>query len=101
LQHNFNPLFRRFIANFEFAVKADYDIMPIMTNAIQKLSENDITSQVFVIAPTQIDFIARNFGDSVAAAMNMRTFAPKLRELARAALVDALAAAKKQGTQKA
>ena len=70
-----------------------------MKNHIQQLDPNDITSEIYVISPTQIEYIAQIFGDSVADAMNMRAFAGKLRTVARASLRKRLAAAKKQGAK--
>lgn len=71
-----------------------------MKEIVQKLDVNDITSEVFVIAPTQIEYIAQLFGDSVADTMNMRTFAGKIRTIAEDSLRRALGAAKKQGATK-
>ena len=70
-----------------------------MKEAIRKLDVSKITSDVFVIAPTQIEYIATVFGDSVADAMNMRAFAGKLRQIAEQSLRTALNAAKKQGAK--
>lgn len=61
------------------------------------LKTSDITSEIYTIAPTQIDYIARIFGDGVADAMNMRAFAPKIRQIAAASLRNALRAARKMG----
>ena len=68
-----------------------------MRMPVQKLQTSEITSDVFVIAPTQIEYISRLFGNTVADQMNMRTFAPKIRQIAEQALRHALGAAKKQG----
>lgn len=71
-----------------------------MKEPVQKLNTADITSEIFVIAPTQIEYISHMFADSVADAMNMRTFAPKIRQIAEESLRRALAAARRQGTGK-
>lgn len=71
-----------------------------MKDIVQKLDTSKITSEVYVIAPTQIEYIAQLFGDSVADAMNMRAFAQKIRALAEQSLRNALGAAKKQGLNK-
>ena len=68
-----------------------------MQESVHKLNPANITSDVFIIAPTQIEYIARLFGNTVADTMNMRTFAPKIRQIAEQALRHALGAAKKQG----
>ena len=68
-----------------------------MQQPIKKLNPANITSDVFVIAPTQIEYISEMFGNTVADTMNMRTFAPKIRQIAEQALRHALGAAKKQG----
>lgn len=62
-----------------------------------KLRPEQISSEVFVVAPTQINYIAEMFANSVADAMNMRAFAPKIRTLAEKSLRAALQSAKKQG----
>lgn len=62
-----------------------------------KLKPEQITGDVFIIAPTQIEYIAEIFGDMVADGMNMRAFAPRIRKFAYAALREALMKAKKQG----
>ena len=68
-----------------------------MRTPIQNLDTANITSTVYTIAPSQIEFIARIFGDSVADAMNMRAFAGKFREIATHSLQNALARAKHMG----
>ncbi len=68
-----------------------------MREPIQNLKPSEITSDVFIVAPTQIEYIARIFGNTVADTMNMRTFAPKIRQIAEQALRHALGAARKQG----
>ncbi|MBN1324715.1 MAG: hypothetical protein JW974_00635 [Alphaproteobacteria bacterium] len=71
-----------------------------MKETIKKLNSSDISSEVFIISPTQIEYIAQIFGDSVADAMNMRTFAQKIRKIAEQSLLKALNTAKKQGLKK-
>ena len=72
----------------------------VMQQPIKKLNPSDITSDVYVIAPTQIEYISRLFGNTVANTMNMRTFAPKIRQIAEQALRHALSAAKNQANSK-
>ena len=69
-----------------------------MKENVKKLNVSDISSDVFIISPTQIEYIAQIFGDAVADAMNMRTFSNKIRQIAEQSLTKALNAAKKQGT---
>jgi hypothetical protein len=71
-----------------------------MREPIQDLNINNITSDTYTIAPTQIEYIARIFGNTVAETMNMRTFAPKIRNIAEHALRHALSAAKHMGEKK-
>ena len=71
-----------------------------MREPVQELNINDITSEIYTIAPTQLDYIAKLFGDTVADTMNMRTFAPKIRQIARVALNHALKSARTQGAKK-
>ena len=68
-----------------------------MKEPVQRLNPSDITSNVFIIAPTQIEYIARIFADQVADSLAMRTFAPKMRVVAEQALRTALKAARHQG----
>ena len=68
-----------------------------MREQVQQLKTSNITSDIYVIAPTQIEYIARLFGNTVADTMNMRTFAPKIRQIAEQALRHALGAAKHMG----
>ena len=68
-----------------------------MRAPIRELKTSDITSTVYTISPTQIEYIARIFGDSVADAMNMRAFAGKFREIANHSLQYALDKAKHMG----
>ena len=67
---------------------------------IQQLKPESITSDVYIIAPTQIEYIAHIFGNTVADTMNMRTFAPKIRQIAEHALRHALQSAKHMGEKK-
>lgn len=64
---------------------------------VLKLSPDQIVSTVYTVAPAQIEFIAETFANAVADGLNMRTFAPRIREIAMRELVGALCAAKKQG----
>ena len=68
-----------------------------MRAPVRQLSTSDITSDVYTISPTQIDYIARIFGDGVADAMNMRAFAAKIREIANTSLRHALNNARHMG----
>lgn len=70
-----------------------------MSESIHTLNPKDITSDVYIVAPTQIEYIARLFGNTVADTMNMRTFAPKIRQIAEQALRHALTSAKTQGSK--
>ena len=63
----------------------------------RRLNPANITSQVYIIAPTQIEYISQIFADSVADAMNMRTFAQKIPQIAEQSLRTALSAARHQG----
>ena len=72
----------------------------IMREPVQKLSTANITSETYTIAPSQIDYIAQIFGNTVADTMNMRTFAPKIRMIAERALRHALGAARTMGEKK-
>ena len=68
-----------------------------MKSDFQELKTTDITSEVFVIAPSQIDFISQRFGEAVAEAMNMRPLSQKLRQIAAETLIKTLRSAKTMG----
>ena len=68
-----------------------------MKDNIQELKATDISSEIFVIAPTQIEFISQRFGDAVAEAMNMRPLAQKIRQIASETLIKTLKSAKTMG----
>ena len=68
-----------------------------MKTDVQNLKATDITSDVFVISPTQIEFISQSFGDAVAAAMNVRPLSHKIREVAKDILIQTLKRAKTMG----
>jgi len=71
-----------------------------MKDNIKNLSPNDISSDVFVVAPSQIDLISKNFGNAVAEAMNVRPLAEKIRQIAHEILIKTLQDAKTMGEQK-
>jgi ligand-binding sensor protein len=71
-----------------------------MQNQVQKLNPESITSDVYIIAPTQIEYIAHIFGNTVADTMNMRPFAQKIRQIAEQSLRLALQSAKHMGEKK-
>ena len=71
-----------------------------MRENIQQLKPESITSDVYLVAPTQIEHIANIFGNTVADTMNMRTFAPKIRQIAEQALRHALQSARHMGEKK-
>ena len=68
-----------------------------MRTPIRQLNTNEITSEVYTISPSQIEYIAHVFGDGVADAMNMRAFAGKIREIANQSLRHALNKARHMG----
>jgi hypothetical protein len=67
---------------------------------IEKLKTDDITSEIYTIAPTQMEYIATLIGNTVADRMNMRAFAPKIRVIAMQALQTALKSARHMGENK-
>ena len=64
---------------------------------VTELKLTDITSDVYTIAPTQMEYIATMVGNTVADSMNMRAFAPKIRAIAMQALQSALKSARHMG----
>lgn len=64
---------------------------------VKNLKIDDITSEIFTIAPTQMEYIATLIGNTVADNMNMRAFAPKIRLIAMRALQTALKSARHMG----
>lgn len=68
-----------------------------MKSNIHTLHPTDISSDVFIIAPNQIDAISKAFGDAVAEAMNVRPLAGKIRQIAAETLIQVLNDAKRMG----
>lgn len=71
-----------------------------MKPSIRQLKASEISSDVFVIAPNQIDLISKMFGDAVAEEMNVRSLSQKIQKIASETLVKVLNAAKTMGEQK-
>lgn len=68
-----------------------------MKTPVQELKPAEITSEVYVISPSQIDFISSNFGDAVAQAMNIKPMSAKIRQIAAETLKKVLQTAKTMG----
>ena len=68
-----------------------------MREPVHNLKQSQITSEVYVISPAQMEYIATIFGDRVADAMNMRTFSQKIRQIAMESLRTALGSARHMG----
>lgn len=68
-----------------------------MKNNIKQLNPHDISSDVFIIAPSQIETISKKFGDAMAVAMNVRPLAHKIQIIAADILKQTLKSAKKMG----
>ena len=69
----------------------------IMKTGTKELKTSQISSEVFVISPTQIDFISASFGDAMAEAMNLKSLSYKIRKIAAESLIKALHSAKTMG----
>jgi len=67
--------------------------------SVTQLKTTEISSDVYTIAPTQMEYIAKLIGDTVADNMNMRAFAPKIRTIAMRALQTALQSARHMGEE--
>lgn len=67
---------------------------------VRRLNPANITSEVYIVAPTQIEYISQIFADSVADTLNLRTFAQKIRQIAEQSLRTALSAARHQGEKR-
>jgi hypothetical protein len=104
LQNKF--LYKNFVKKY-FLFSQIYDIIrpeikiytqvKKMKTNVQQLKPSEITSDVFVIAPSQIDWISEKFGDAVAEAMNVRPLSQKIRQIAAETLVKVLYKAKSMG----
>lgn len=68
-----------------------------MKEQVKQLQTTNITSEIFVISPAQLDYIAGVFSKNFADAMNMRTFSDRIEEVARESFRTALRTAKKMG----
>ena len=61
-----------------------------MKTPVQELKTSEITSDVYVISPSLLDYISSNFGDAVAQEMNIKPMAAKIREIAAKTLKNVL-----------
>lgn len=68
-----------------------------MKDSVNQLSPSSITSEVFLISPAQLEYIADVFSKNFADTMNMRTLAGRIEQIARESLRTALKAAKRMG----
>ncbi len=68
-----------------------------MKENIRTLQHNEISSDVFIIAPSQIDAISQKFGDTIAEVMNIRPLSQKIRKIAAEILKETLHNAKTMG----
>lgn len=68
-----------------------------MKTQIKQLDTTNITSDIFIISPAQVEYIANIFTKNFADAMNMRTFSARINEIARESLRGALKSAKTMG----
>lgn len=68
-----------------------------MKKQAKPLNPANITSDIFMISPAQIEYIANLFTKNFADSMNMRTFSGRINEIARESLVRALKSAKTMG----
>ena len=68
-----------------------------MKNSVKQLDSANIASNIFIISPAQIEYIANVFTKNFADAMNMRTFSGRINEIARESLRGALKSAKTMG----
>ncbi len=67
---------------------------------VRRLNPANITSEVYIVATTQIEYISQIFADNVADTLNLRTFAQKIRQIAEQSLRTALSAARHQGEKR-
>lgn len=70
-----------------------------MKNSVKQLDSHDITSDIFMISPAQIEYIAQIFTKNFADSMNMRTFSGRINEIARESLRAALKSARTMGSK--
>jgi hypothetical protein len=71
----------------------------IMKENIQTLKQSEISSDVFIVAPSQIENISKKFGEAVAEAMNVRPLSQKISQIASEILIKTLNDAKNTGAQ--
>lgn len=68
-----------------------------MKDTIKQLDTKNISSEVFIISPAQIEYISQVFTKIFADTMNMRAFSGTIYKTAEKSLRTALSAAKKMG----
>ena len=64
---------------------------------IQQLNPQDISSKIFIIAPSQLEAISKKFGEEMATAMNVRPLARKIQMIAADILKQTLCEATTMG----
>ena len=68
-----------------------------MREQVNELNPQAITSEVFLVSPSQLDYIADVFSKNFADAMNMRTMAGRIEQIAKESLSAAFKAARRMG----
>jgi hypothetical protein len=71
-----------------------------MKGSVKQLNPANISSDIFIISPAQLEFISDVFSKNFADSMNMRTFLGRIQEIARESLRTALKEAKKMGERR-
>lgn len=61
-----------------------------MSENVIKLSREQITSEIFIVSPKQIDIISKIFAYKVAEQLNMKLFTKKIEEIAQNSIKYAL-----------
>jgi hypothetical protein len=68
-----------------------------MREQVNELNPQAITSEVFLVSPSQLSYIADVFSKNFADAMNMRTMAGRIEQIAKESLNAAFKAARRMG----
>ena len=68
-----------------------------MKQNVTALKYSDLSGDVFIITPTQVDKIAQIFSDEMAEAMNVRPLSQKIRQIANETLTKVLQHSKYMG----
>ncbi len=65
-----------------------------------RLSPQNITSEIYIIAPSQIKLLSAALSKTLAGSLNLRALTPKIQQVLDTALIDTMKSMKRTGFKK-